>query len=60
MSGPRHFWLLVGVGLLDLLLGLALSIFVGLKISLLMAGVVALSFFISANTFFYLAYRKLR
>lgn len=59
MKAPKNFWLLIFIGVLDLLCGLVLSIYVGLSQSLFLGAILAMGFFVSANTLFYFAYRKL-
>lgn len=56
----RNFWLFLAVGLLDLGVGLGVSIYVGLSHSWQIALVLAIGFFVSANLMFYFAFQKLK
>lgn len=47
------FW-----GLSELLIGLGVSVYIGLKISWTFALFIALSFFVSANALFFLALKR--
>lgn len=60
MSAPSNFWLLIGIALLDLLVGGALAIFIGFNHSWLYAGILGLGFFISANILFAVAWQKVK
>lgn len=59
MSRPKNFTLFVFAGLLELVVGLGFSIFIGLTHSWLYGLLLAGGFFISANLMFLLAWRKL-
>lgn len=56
----RNFWLFVMVGVLDLLIGLGVSVYIGLSQGWLLAMILALGFFMSANLMFYFALQKLK
>ncbi|MBF2052431.1 MAG: hypothetical protein IGS03_03075 [Candidatus Sericytochromatia bacterium] len=56
----RNFWLFLMVGVLDLLIGLSVSVYIGLSQSWLLAMILALGFFMSANLMFYFALQKLK
>lgn len=58
-KAQRNFWLFLGVGFVDLIVGLALSVYTGLSHSWFLAGILGVGFFASANLMFYLAYKKL-
>lgn len=56
----RNFWLFVMVGVLDLLIGLGVSVYIGLSQGWLLGMILALGFFMSANLMFYFALQKLK
>ena len=59
MKAPKNFLKLIFFGVLDLFVGLAVSLYIGITQSWLLGFVLALGFFVSANVLFYAAYRKL-
>jgi len=60
MSPPRNFWLLIGIAVLDLIVGGALALFVGLNHSWFYAALLAAGFFASANILFVVAWQKIK
>lgn len=58
-SAPKHFWIFVLAGALELCLGLGFSIFVGMSHSWLYAMIIALGFFVTANILFMIAFKKI-
>ena len=59
MAAPKNFWMFLFAGLLELLLGLGFSVYVGLSHSWAYAALIALGFFVSANVMFMIAFKKL-
>ena len=58
-SAPKHFWIFIIAAGIELLVGLGVSVWVGMSHSWLYAALLAVGFFISANVMFMIAYKKL-
>ena len=59
MAAPKNFWLFIIIGVLDLVVGLAMSVIVGMTHSWPLAMVLGMGFLITANLMFMLAMKKL-
>lgn len=59
MAAPKNFWIFVIAGVIELLVGLGMSVYVGTSFSWLYGGLLALGFFLSANVLFMIAIKKL-
>lgn len=58
-KAPRNFWIFLFAGIAELLVGMLMTVFVGLSHSWAFALLIGLGFFVSANLMFLFAYRKL-
>lgn len=59
MAAPKNFWLFIIIGVLDLVVGLGMSVVVGMSHSWALAMLLGVGFFLTANLMFMLAMKKL-